>query len=259
MTDFQDLLRKPLSSGGHAPEDGEQCVMEKVSLLWALATGRDVSAAFSALPECTNRVIAQVAQIVNDCLDDRERQQLNAFLPRLLRARRTDSDRRVNVRLTLWAARRVLHLIESDQDRAVAEQQLAAVEAWLAGDIGDEEIYAAATALAGSYAAATAAAPTATTAAWAAAYAAATAPVTYAYAVDAAVAAATATAPTATTAALAATYTTEGESLISFLDELLDQWEEAVAKETPEALYIPQDWEDDALAFVAELMGGDPA
>ena len=144
MTDFQDLLRQPLSSGGHAPEDGEQCLMEKVSLLWALATGRDVSAAFSDLPECTNRVIAQVAQVVNDRLGDKERQQLNAFLPRLLRARRTDSDHRVNVRLALWAARRVLHLIESDQDRAVAEQQLAAVEAWLAGDISDEEMRAAA-------------------------------------------------------------------------------------------------------------------
>ena len=39
------------------------------------------------------------------------------------------------------------------------------------------------------------------------------------------------------------------------LDELLDAWEEAVTKEG-EALYIPREWEDEALAFVAEFMDG---
>ena len=99
MTEFQDLLRKPLEHGSHGVHDGKQCVMERVALLWALSSGQDVTAVFSDLPTCTNEVVAKVAQTVNDNLSDTDRQRLNAFLPRLLRARRTDSDVRVNMRL----------------------------------------------------------------------------------------------------------------------------------------------------------------
>jgi hypothetical protein len=38
---------------------------------------------------------------------------------------------------------------------------------------------------------------------------------------------------------------------IAFFDELLDQWELA-AKAEDEDVYMPADWEDEALAFVTE-------
>jgi hypothetical protein len=266
-TDFTKLLSAPLAEGKHDTWDGEQCVMERVAMLWALANNIDVAEYFSDLPGCTNTVIARAAQMVNDSASDQDRQRLNTFVPRLLRARRTESDRRIGVRLALWAARRVLHLVD-EQDRPVCEQAIAAAEAWLAdpseanrlaatvaaaaaatvaaaatpGAATDTATYAAATATA----TAAAAAATATAAASAhAAYAAATAAYAAAYAA--------ATATNAADAANAAAAATNPDDLVAFLDGLLDAWEEAVTKEG-EDLYVPQRWEDDALSFVAEYM-----
>ncbi len=131
MTDFTKVLTEmPLSFGAHGADEGKACVMEKVAILWALHSGQDVAAVFSDLPDCTNHVVARVAQTVNDGLDDDERQQLNAFIPRLLRARQTPSDHRVNVRLAIWAARQTLHLV-LDKNRPPAEAAVAAAQRWL--------------------------------------------------------------------------------------------------------------------------------
>lgn len=241
MPEFADLLRQPLASGPHKDWDGEQCIMERVSLLWAMASGQDPQAVFSDLPACTNQVVARVAQVVNDRVSDEDRQRLNAFLPRLLRCRRTETDRRINVRLAIWCARRVLHLVRP-QDRRACEKAIEAAEAWLA-DPSEEN--AAAHAHAAYAAHATAHAAYAANAAYAAANAA--------YAAYAAHAAHAAYAARA--AARAAEHAARAAAdLIPFLDELLDAWEEAVTKEGHD-LYVPREWEDAALAFVAEMEG----
>ncbi len=265
MTDFVKVLRdQPLSSGSHQAGDKQACVMEKVSILWALGTGQDVSDVFSDLPACTNHVVAKTAQKVNDRLDDVERQKLNAFIPRLLRARQTPSDRRINVRLAVWSARRVLHLIEDEERRAVALRAIESAEAWLENPSEGTR---------GAAAAAAAAAADAADAAAYAAYAAAYADAAYvaAYADDAADAdaadaaadasaaaaayasASAAYASAAAAAAAADAYADASSSLISFLDELLDAWEEACSKEG-EDIYVPQAWEDEALQFLSEYL-----
>jgi hypothetical protein len=87
-------------------------------------------------------------------------------------------------------------------------------------------------------------------AASAAAYAAAYATSTSAAAAAAADAAADAAAYAANATSTNATY---HEALIAQLDLMLDAWEEAVTKEG-EDLYIPREWEEDALKFVADMM-----
>ena len=216
--DFADVLKNsPLSVGGHSSPKEGNCVMEKVAMLWALHSGKDVLESFSDLPECTNSVIAKAAQAVNDRVSDEERQKLNFFIPRLLRARRTDSDPRIDVRLAIFSARYIVDLM-NPRDREVCEKAILAAEAWLA-DPSPEN----AAATAAAYAAATSAAAYAASAASYAAYA-------------------------ASCAATCASGTP-----IGFLDALLDAWEEAVTKEG-EDLYIPREWEDEALAFVSEYM-----
>ena len=223
MTEFLDRMKHPLASGSHKVGDGQECVMERVAILWALHSGKDVAAASSDLPECTNTVIARAAQTVNDYLTDTQRQRLNVLIPRLLRARRTESDMRVNVRLAAWAARRVLDLTRP-QDREVCERAIEAVEAWLA-DPSDANAYAVATAHAATnaaayatYAAHAAAAHAATYAAHAATIAA---EVAAAYASSAAYAAAS-----ASSATYAAAYAAAYER---FFTLLLDEIEREIA------------------------------
>lgn len=158
-------------------------------------------------PTCTNEVITRAAQLVNDRLGDEARQRLVALIPRILRARRTDSDRRVNVRLALWAARSVLDMVR-EKDRPECDRALRSVELWLAGDVTDEEMSAAASAYAAYASAASAYAASAS------AYAA-------------------------------------SPDLVAWLDELLDVWEKAVNEEG-EALWVPTEWEDEAIAYLAE-------
>lgn len=233
MTDFQKVLTDmPLDAGGHEPGTGA-CVMEKVAILWALHTGQDVAAVWSDLPECTNEVVAEVARYVNDHLTNTQRQKLNALIPRLLRARRTDSDRRVNVRLAVWSARRVLYLVTEDL-RPAAEAAVRDAEAWLENPSESTalQVRTAAACSANSAACAACAACSAACAACSAARAAARA---------------------ANSAACAAA-ACDAETRLAFLDGLLDAWEEAVTKEG-EDLYVPREWEDEALAFVDEFMG----
>ena len=188
-----------------------------------------------------------------------------------MRARRTDSDQRVNVRLAVFSARYVLDLVDK-KDLEVCEKAIEAAEAWLedptaayaanAANAANAAYYAAyAAATAAAYAAAAAAnanaaaaaAANANAAATAAANAAAAAASAAAYAADAADAAAAANA--AASAADAANAANDMYPL-AFLDALLDAWEEAVTKEG-EDLYVPLQWEDDALAFVSEYMSDD--
>ena len=227
MNEFTEvLLNTPLAHGSHkSPKEGA-CVMEKVAILWGLHNGQGVD--FNDLPGCTNVAVAQFAQRVNDNLPDDKRQRLNAFIPRLLRARRTDKDPRVNVRIAIQMAEGVLEL--TGTTRPQAEAAIEAAKKWL--DDPSEENTTAANAAA--YAAAT-------TAANAGAYAAA------AYAAAAAA---------ATSAATSAAYANGGnyhEALIAQLDLMLDAWEEAVTKEG-EDLWIAREWEEDALKFVADMM-----
>jgi hypothetical protein len=194
--------------------------MEKVSILFALGQGVDVSSVFSDTPACTNSVIAQLAQTVNDRLGDEQRQRLNPLIPRLLRARRTDSDPRINLRIAIWSARKVLHLVR-EEDREVCEKAIDAAQGWLEGTVSNEE-------LAATYAATNA--TNAANAAYAATYAA------YATA-------------TATAAANAANAPLGDIDLVALLDEALDIWEEACSKEG-EDIYVPQPWEDEALSYL---------
>jgi hypothetical protein len=242
VTDFLKVLKEtPLSVGSHDASSGQACVMEKVAILWAMHSGQDVKAVFSDLPECTNAVIASAAQRINDFLGD-ERQGLNALIPRLLRARRTDSDRRINVRLSIWSARKVLHLVR-EKDRAVALEAIEAAEAWLENPCAEsvQRCRAAAAAYA-AYATS-----------HAAAYAAFAAAASAALAALAASAASAASAAPGAPGAHAAAASAAAFDAVAFLDELLDAWEEAVTKEG-EDLYVPREWEDDALAFVDDWM-----
>jgi hypothetical protein len=226
VSDFEKVLTEmPLAYGSHKPGN-QACLMEKVAILWALHSNQDVTEVWSALPECTNEIIARAAQRANDVLADTERQRLNILIPRLLRARRTDSDRRINVRLAVFAGRSVLHLVR-DEDRAVALRTIdAAYAAYAAADAANPAYYAY---RANAYAA------------HAAAYAAADAAATTAYAYN----------------AVSASQVTQAADAnfdpVQWLDQLLDAWEEAITKEG-EDLYVPREWEDEALAFVDEYM-----
>lgn len=159
-----------LAKGGHGVNwsDSEKgragCLMEWKARLCACATCRAKAEAGvkTDSPSCTNPVIVRLVQIVQDRLGDRERQVLATgdWASRVDRCRRTSADRRINVRLAIWLARQVLHLVPEGEDRP--RLAIEAAEGWLRGEVA----YASA---AYAYAAADAAAD----AAYAAAYAAA--------------------------------------------------------------------------------------
>jgi len=60
-------------------------------------------------------------------------------------------------------------------------------------------------------------------------------------------------AATASYAASAAYAAARDDALVNFLDELLDQWELAAKAEDLD-LYVSQEWEEEALTFVSEMM-----
>jgi L-lactate utilization protein LutB len=132
----------------------------------------------------------------------------------------------VNVRIAIQMAEGVLELTGTTGPQAAAA--IAAAKKWL--DDPSEENATAADAYAYATDAATAAYGAANAYAYADATAAAANGYAYAYA--------------------AADY---HEALIAQLDLMLDAWEEAVTKEG-EDLYIPREWEEDALKFVADMM-----
>ena len=251
-----------LSPGSHHGRVGA-CVMEMVSLI----NGRKVVVEADGtvdvdwlwdgktdLPACTTKVVARAAQIVNDHLDDSQRQRLAVLIPRLLRARRCanpDVEHRVQVRVALWAARSVAHFVP-DEQRGVCDAALAAVEAWLDDPSDTTRRAAAKAAKAAEGAAAEATRARAATAARAAATAATRAAKAAGMESAAAAAAATTTAAAAATAAAWAVWAT-GADLVVWLSDLLDAHakalvEEGVAVYDPEPDYLADDELDAILA-----------
>lgn len=69
-------LMPVLSRGGHSSPAEGACIMEYASFL----NGE----AWTDAPSCTHPLLATVARLVNDALDDSERQRLLPLLPRLM-------------------------------------------------------------------------------------------------------------------------------------------------------------------------------
>ena len=212
---------QPLGVGKHKrPEDGT-CVMEKVSLLWSYAKGKRVY--FTDLPTCTNKVVALVAQLINDDSEEEKRQHLNTMIPRLLRARRTKSDKRVAIRLCIWALGQSEEEMWPHSGRDWLRKQL---QMYLEGKVinplvefdKEDNFFR----LANSWL---------------------VRPLLRILEDNFSNAAAD----------LIEMFLTKADNPAETLDRLLDAWEEAVTKEG-EDLYVPQPWEDEALAFVAEMM-----
>ncbi len=188
-----------LDEGHHDASEGKACVMEWVSIEWMMRHGLTLEEAWAELndhPVCTDPLIYNAAQTVNDRLADEERQRLVPLIARLSRCH-TPSDamtaRRVRVRVACWAERSVLDLIDDPDRRAFVLAAIETAEAWLRGEATEHDCLIVAAA------------------------AASPAPHTASYAVVAA------------DAAVAADLAER--DLVMWLDELLDQWEKACAEE----------------------------
>lgn len=130
-----------LSRGGHSFEDGG-CLVEVASLLLErkIVTNGQVTPEWkwpgkSDQPKCLSPSVTCAARRVNDALPDAELWRLAPLLPRLLRAKRCEDDieRRIRRRISIWAARSVLHHVD-DRLREQCEQSLKAAEARLWND-----------------------------------------------------------------------------------------------------------------------------
>ncbi len=207
------LAKVQLDTGAHQKPTQGMCVMEMASLL--------AKEKFSDNPTCVNEVITRSARGVNDSVSEPDRQRLKKMLPRIMRCRRTADDKRINVRLAIYCAKSVEHLVHG-RDKRQAREAIEAAEKWLRGEATGQECRTAAAA--------------------AAAYAA--------YAASAATAAASA-AYAAATASAAAAYAA-GHDRVLWLSDLIDAWEKAAVEEG-EALWEPQDWEDDLITFAEAL------
>ena len=120
IPDFMPVL----SAGKHRdPSDGA-CAMEYVSVL--------AGEPFSDEPHCTHPILAAVARGTNDALADADRHLMVPLIGRLLGTPEvgTDLEQRVlSVRLAVWSARNVAHLVR-DRDRALCAAAVDAAEAW---------------------------------------------------------------------------------------------------------------------------------
>ena len=198
-----------LDRGRHEAWSEGGCLMEWKMMLCACKGCTDLRARgqLTDSPPCTNAVVTRLVQVVQDRLPDDERQELLVMAERIDRCRRTSADHRINVRLAIWLARQVMHLIPENEDpRALLA--IEAAEAWLA-DPCEATRAAALTASASAYAANAAAA----------AYTAAAADDADAASYAANVA-----------ASITAFYAWPAD-LTALLDGLLDQWESAAADE----------------------------
>jgi len=118
MTKTPDFL-PVLSFGSHSnPADGA-CFMEFASYL--------AGESFSDSPQCSHPVLASAARAVNDRCNDADRQRLLPLIPRVIGT--ASDDKTLSVRLAVWCARSVLHLVPVN-DRAVALSAIEAAEAW---------------------------------------------------------------------------------------------------------------------------------
>ncbi len=215
------LANVKLESGNHSKPTQGMCVMEMASLL--------AKEKFSDHPTCVNEVITRAAQRVNDSVSEPDRQRLKKLLPRIMRCRRTEDDKRINVRLAIYCAKSVEHLVHGRNKRR-AREAIEAAEKWLRGELGEQDVAAAAAYAASDAASAAAAA--------AAAYAASDA--------------ASAASASASDAASAAAYDYASHDRVLWLADLIDAWEKAAAEEG-EALWEPKDWEDDLVEFAEAL------
>lgn len=93
--------------GRHKPGSGHACVMEYVSIL----SGEP----FTDTPACTDSVLAAAARSVNDWLSDDERDEMTAFIPRLVGTSRYSSDK-LSDELTDFIHEYVRSCIASDDD-----------------------------------------------------------------------------------------------------------------------------------------------
>ncbi len=181
----QALVKVDLAVGKHDKPTQGMCVMEMASLL--------AKEKFSDHPTCVNEVITRSAQRVNDSVSEADRQRLKKLLPRIMRCRRTGDDKRINVRLAIYCARSVEHLVHGRNKRK-AREAIEAAEKWLRGEATEQECASDASA----------------------AYASAT------------------------------------HDRVLWLSDLIDAWEKAAVEEG-EALWEPQDWENDLIAFAEAL------
>ena len=124
-----------IAKGQHSPNEKKGCVMEWVSVKWLMThRGLSLTEAWALLtdqPECTEPMIYQAAQRVNDRLPEVERQRLVPLIDRLMLARRVADPvvaRRCRVRVSCWAARSVLDQVR-DEDREVCETAILTAEA----------------------------------------------------------------------------------------------------------------------------------
>jgi hypothetical protein len=133
-----DLKLIRLEPGAH-PDSPDGCLMEWVALLAGLPkTDR---------PRCINELVTSVAIHLNDTLDDISRQRLKGFIPRLLQARRGPVDRRIGVRLAIWAAATIGDGTPEGL-RELQQRAVAAAAGRLEGSVSEEACWAAAAAAA---------------------------------------------------------------------------------------------------------------
>ena len=113
-----------LATGNHTDPSQGACVMEYVSVL--------AGEPFTDAPACTHPVLAAAAIRVNDSLNDADRALLVPLIGRLFGTPPTGTDleqRVLSVRLAVWSARNVAHLV-LEEDWAVCAAAVDAAEAW---------------------------------------------------------------------------------------------------------------------------------
>jgi len=248
VPDLLPLLRK---GTGNTPADGG-CLVQLASYL------NDGHSWTDATP-CVHPVLRSLAIRVNDETSDENRHLLAQLAARLVGTGPEPSDpheaRVLQVRLAVWAGRRVLHLVR-EQDRAVCTTALDTADAWCEGKATKHAAYAAsatsATA-ADAYAASAAYAERLASAA-ADAYAAAAYAASAAYAGTVVLAAAatayavSATSATCATYAAAAAYAAKDTALRDLLTGCIDEYDRLTGR-TPEPLHEPR-WSE-----VCDLVG----
>jgi hypothetical protein len=225
--DVTNVLDQRLTVGNDDGTGTQPCVMNAVHARWLLARGVFETGALTDLPECTDILVARIAQVVNDRLAQQGRDlsplESEELQVRLMLAHAPADPmvaKRVRVRTLIWAAESVAHLVD-EADREKVEGWVAIAQRWVDGTATEEDATAA------SAAAATAYAATAYAATAYAATASAAAAIAYAATAYAAGVAATAYAAAAVAAAIAYAEM----DLVEWLDDLLTAHEKARAVE----------------------------
>jgi hypothetical protein len=98
-------------------------------------------------PRCINELVTSVAIHLNDTLDDVARQRLKAFIPQLLRARRSEADRHIGIRLAMWAGASVADSVP-ERLRPLHDRAVRAAADHLSGSTDEASCRAAAAAAA---------------------------------------------------------------------------------------------------------------